>query len=358
MGRRGRVLSVLLALVLLALFPAQAGPSLELVLGNVRLLDGRAGQDILIRDGRIQRIGPGLKGSKRVDASGLTALPGFIDCHVHLALTRPEQVLRNGVTTVRDLGWAPGALKQLKGPRVMAAGPILTCRGGYPMQAGWAPRGAAREVTVGTAANVVDQLAADGVAVIKVALEPRAGPVLDQATLATIVLAAHERKLKVTAHVSTLAELDKALSCDVDELAHGLFDDTAIPDEMLQQMKRGGVALVPTLRIGPTAHRIGNVRRFFALGGTVLYGTDLGNYGPRPGIDVSELSLMVQAGMSRQAVIESATGRAADWLGLKDRGRLAPGLWADIVLVKGDPVRDLDCLEKPVKVYLGGVEVR
>lgn len=72
-------------------------------------------------------------------------------------------------------------------------------------------------------------------------------------------------------------------------------------------------------------------------GGLVLYGTDLGNFGTAPGIDVTELELMRRAGMSELQVIHSATGAPARWLGLKERGTLAPGQVADLVLVRGVP---------------------
>src|SRR2546426_904373 len=73
-----------------------------------------------------------------------TLLPGFIDCHVHLGFFQPRAVLRGGVTTVRDLGW-PLDVALDGGPDVLRAVQILTAPGGYPLRAGWAPKGTARE---------------------------------------------------------------------------------------------------------------------------------------------------------------------------------------------------------------------
>lgn len=308
--------------------------------------------DTIVKVGKFAAQGPALP--------GYTLLPGFIDCHVHLGLSSPARELKGGVTVVRDLGWSPSLLKAppRDGPLVLAVGPILTAPGGYPGRAGWCPRDTAREVTADNAAVAVRELARAGACAIKVALEPRAGPTLDRDVLRQIVQTAHASKLKVTAHVSTLSELTKALEADVDELAHGLFDDTLIPDPVLQRMVKARMALVPTLHIGPGENRLANVRRFHAAGGRLLFGTDLGNYGTAPGIDTTELELMVQAGLTPLQAIHCATGGAAAWLGLKRRGTLAPGQLADLVVIKGDPLKDLSLLARPERVYKSGVIVR
>src|SRR3712207_8677447 len=81
-------------------------------------------------------------------------MPGFVDAHVHIGCADAGEVLRRGVTTVRDLGWPPerifdvaraSASPSFDGPLVLAAGPILTAPGGYPTPAAWAPRGTGRE---------------------------------------------------------------------------------------------------------------------------------------------------------------------------------------------------------------------
>lgn len=310
--------------------------------------------------GKIARVGtfPLPPGARIL--RGKTVLPGFIDCHVHLKLSSPSRELAGGVTTVRDLGWSPSLLKAppRDGPQVLAVGPILTAPGGYPSKAGWCPPDAALEVTPGQAPEQVRQLARAGACAIKVALEPRAGPTLDATTLTAIVRAAHQTGLRVTAHISTLPELTKALDCGVDELAHGLFDDTLIPDATLARMRRARVAMVPTLHVGPGANRLANAGRYHKLGGRLLFGTDLGNYGTAPGIDVTELELMVQAGLTPLQALHCATGAAAAWLGLPDRGMLAPGRRADLVLVEGNPLEDLSLLARPLEVLRAGISVR
>jgi imidazolonepropionase-like amidohydrolase len=117
---------------------------------------------------------------------------------------------------------------------------------------------------------------------------------------------------------------------------------------------------VPTLSIRfgrdhPIA--VDNLARFFSAGGNVIYGTDLGNDGPKPGIDRREVSAMNKAGMSPRDVIASATVSSARYLGLETRGVLAAGMDADIVAVDGDPLRDVTALTHVRMVWREGRRV-
>lgn len=317
---------------------------------------GRVGyQDVLIRAGKILSVGhfPVPKGAQRLEAGGRTLLPGFQDSHVHLQLSEAGRCLRGGTTTVRDLGWTPSiifgrrAALQATGPDLLAAGGILCPPGGYPSRAGWCPEETA--VPVGTpvqAEQAVARMAQAGACVIKVSLP---FPMLPE-----VVAQAHRRGLKVTAHLGGLEELDQALAAGVDELAHFTFSSVSVPQDRIERMVAHKVAVCPTLHIGASPQRVDNLGRFVKAGGTVLYGTDLGNYGPPPGIDVQELQLMRRAGMTPQQTIDSATIVPARWMGLKDRGAVQAGMRADLILVDGDPLRDLSCLGRPWKVLYRG----
>jgi imidazolonepropionase-like amidohydrolase len=149
----------------------------------------------------------------------------------------------------------------------------------------------------------------------------------------------------VTAHVGGAAEAAKALAAGVGELAHWPFDPAGLPDPLVDALAES-VAAVPTLHIDPSPARRAGVRRFVARGGRVLYGTDLGNQGPPPGVDVDELRLLVEAGLDPTHALAAATSRAAAHLGLGDIGRVEPGARADLLLVDGDPLADLASLER------------
>jgi imidazolonepropionase-like amidohydrolase len=336
-----------LAVVGVAVFDGDGGPP-------------RPAQTVVASGGRIERAGPAGEvrpppGAAVVDGAGCTLLPGFVDAHVHLDLHPPAAVLAGGVTTVRDLGWPAGRLAALgaaaaapgaASPRLLAAGQIVTVPGGYPTRAPWAPRGTARPVDgVAEAARAVAELADAGAAVVKVALDDRVGPTLPAAVLAAVVGAARERGLGVTAHVGTAAEAAKALAAGVGELAHWPFDPRPLPDALVDRLAETVVA-VPTLHIDPSPARRAGLRRFVARGGRVVYGTDLGNQGPPPGVDVEELRLLVEAGLTPGQALAAAGSVAAAHLGLAGTGRVAAGAPADLLVVEGDPLDDLAALSR------------
>ena len=315
-------------------------------------LDPVVGAPLVIEGTRITRIGGYLAGDV-VDARGLTLAPGFIDAHVHIGFHSPRRVVDGGVTTVRDLGWPRAAIDALAGrsrddsfdgPTIHSVGPILTAPGGYPTRAAWAPPGTGCEVDgPATAEAAVDDLASRRAAAIKIALNPPVGPVFGDATLSALVARAHFRSLKVTVHAYGLDQLDRALDAGVDELAHMLLGPDRIPEATIARMVESGMAVVPTLSIRSGWDRrraVDNLRRFVRAGGRVVYGTDLGNAGPNPGLDKREVKAMADAGMSGRAIVASATTEARAWLGLDDAGVLEPGAYADVIALGGRPLDD------------------
>jgi hypothetical protein len=242
-----------------------------------------------------------------------TLLPGFRDAHVHLGLIDGTVLPRAGIAAVDDFGWELDAARTWPGnnslPSVRFAGRLLTSPGGYPSGSAWAPAGAIEPVASSAdAAVAVERQLEGGASFIKIALNSDAGPVFDDETLRAIVTRAHERGVIVAAHTQGVGQAARAFTAGVDRLAHSPWSEE-LSDQLLAAMARSQ-SWVSTLDIhgwGSYGHEFEiaqqNVRRFVALGGTVLYGTDLGN-GPLPlGINERELRALTDAGLGADALV-------------------------------------------------------
>lgn len=253
-------------------------------------------------------------------------LPGTLfarltDHHVHLGLAQAETLLESGITTVVDLGWAPEQASSWHSasvfpgstlPEVRIAGAFLSCHGGYPSAAEWAPAGTTIELeSPGHAIDAVNAQLAAGASVIKVMLNSDAGPVPSDDVVSAIIDAARHHGVPVVAHVQGPGQAVRALAAGVSAFAHAPFSET-LDDELLRSMAQAGLAWVSTLDIHgwgqatpERAIAIDNVRRFAELGGRVLYGTDLGN-GPLPnGVNERELLALAEAGLAPDAIVAS-----------------------------------------------------
>ncbi|RCW43718.1 imidazolonepropionase-like amidohydrolase [Halopolyspora algeriensis] len=315
---------------------------------------------VLVRDGHISWAGPPSEapaGVERVRADGVL-LPGLVDHHVHTGLIDIAALLRHGLTTVRDLGWIPAeilprarasAAAGFDGPRILAAGPFLTAPGGYPTDRSWAPSGVAWELnSPEEAREAVNVLAAHRPETVKVAMNAEAGPVLDDPTLASVVTAAHELRLGVTAHTEGPGQAARAWYAGVDQLAHTPWSEEL--DDRLVARLASTTSIVSTVDIHgwgedtPQRRRaVANLRRFHRCGGRILYGTDLGN-GPLPeGINQREITALQQAGLSPPEILRSMSMQA-----------LTRGARADLVAVPTDPLVDPRRLVEAAPVLKAG----
>jgi imidazolonepropionase-like amidohydrolase len=290
-------------------------------------------------------------------------MPAVADRHVHIRLSDEVAVLRGGVAAVRDLAWEPdeifalaeaSELPSFSGPLIRAAGPMLTGVGGYPTRAGWAPPLAARELHgQEDAANVVRLLAERGATAIKVSLNAEAGPTPTDAELVTVVETAHERGIPVTSHAQGNGQVERALGAGIDELAHCPWTER-LSDSTIDGLARA-TRIVSTLDIwsfGQVTQELrvacDNLTRFRNAGGTVVYGTDLGNGSIPAGIDVREAFLLREAcGMPVDDVLAAMTA-----------GPIREGAPADLIALRADPFDDLAALADLRLVMRGGRVVR
>jgi imidazolonepropionase-like amidohydrolase len=388
------------------------GWPMKIVLAGGQLLDVRAGRvvaaDVAIVDGLIDSVGQGLEGDTQVDCSGVTLLPGLIDCHAHMAfrgLGDPEattptyrtleavgvlrRTLQLGVTTVRDAWGADAGMRDaieeglVDGPRLIVSLAQLCGTGGIGDHFGrtsgvstallgsaWLPRGVFDGV--GEARGAVRRMVRAGADVIKVAASGSATrpdashrQIADD-ELAEVVAEAtrHERYVMAHAHGARAAEA--AARAGVRSIEHGFFLDEAAVDAMLE----AGTWLVPTLSAALSAEgdagapdwakqAASGARRSMELaieaGIPIAMGTDC------PVVPheqrLRELRLMRDVGMGVFDVWRSATLEAARLLDRDDLGALEPGSRADVVAISGD-VTDLDDLEtRIVAVWKDGTAV-
>lgn len=316
--------------------------------GEVTVIDGHVASVGVAAPSRVEKI---------LEVDGFL-MPAIADRHVHVGLSDPAAILAGGVTAVRDLGWPreqifhladASELPTFTGPVIRAVGPMLTAPGGYPMRATWAPTGTGLEILgPREGASAVRDLAATGAVAIKVALNSAVGPVLGDGELSAIVSAASDLGLPVIAHCEGAGQVERAVGAGVRELAHTPWTERL--SESTISALAATTRIVSTLDIHGHGRdtpeirtAIDNLRRFSAAGGRVAYGTDLGNGPIPPGIDITEVFLMRDAGMDMDAVLAA--------MALTE---LRPGIPADLVAFGADPREDPSAMEDLILVMRGG----
>ena len=378
-------LALLSILMLSASQSAPADTNQPLVLKGGVLIDGTGllpveNMVLVILNGRIVEIGPKNKvsipgDSKVIDVNGGTILPGFINAHVHRAYD--PQLLHvwaeSGVTTVRDLAAYPprssyemrdNLNRDPRNSRLVATGPQMT--------SGFVPRGYPSSVfvySIDEAREEADRILKEGADQLKIMLESNWGnQVMTEEVARAIVEIAHQHGKKVSAHISLSRDIVTAVNIGVDDLAHMALD--RVPNELLKKVVDAGIHWTPTIEMWKgfalkgllsDAYVLDNLGRFAKAGGKVTLGTDYGG-GPFPfelGMPTKEIQWMHEAGMSPLDIIISATKNAAEVCGLgSELGTLEPGKIADILVIDGNPLKDLANLSKVRLVIKDGVIIR
>jgi imidazolonepropionase-like amidohydrolase len=380
------------------------------------------GWAVLVRGQRIVAVGPLAQitvpaDAERIAMPGTTLLPGMSDLHSHVLLhpydetawndqvlheslslrtARAVNHLRNtlmaGFTVLRDLGtegagYADVGLKDavdqgiVPGPRLFVTTKAIVATGSY------APKGFASEIDVPQGAEEADGV--DGVARvvrsqighgadwIKIYADYRWGPrgearpTFTEAEWKSIVETASSSGRPVVAHSSTVEGMRRAIMAGVETIEHG--DDATA--ETFALMKQHNVAFCPTLSatesttryrgwkkgIDPDPAGITRKKQMFKLalasGVTMCNGSDVGVF--THGTNALELELMVEYGLAPAAALRSATSVNARILHREnDFGRVAVGQLADLVVVAGDPTKEIKALRDVKFVMKGGQIVR
>ena len=376
---------------------------------------------VVVRDGRIVAVGAGAKvaaGLAVIDGRGKTLLPGLIDAHTHSWGNAQRDALRFGVTAELDMLGEARRLPALRQQREMlapspqadlwSAGSAVTAPGGHGTQYGMKVPTLAVD---GDPRAFVDARVAEGSDYIKLVVEDmseyggkdtgaaKRWPTLGPAQVSAAIAAAHRADRLAVVHVSRQADALHALDAGADGLAH-LFIDAPASDAFVRAASARRAFVVPTLsvlasvagagegaRLGqdprlqplltgeqatqlqtsfplPTpnpAHldnALQSVRALHAAGIDILAGTDAGNPGTAHGASLhGELALLVRAGLTPLQALAAATSVPARRFGLADRGRLAVGQRADLVLVDGDPTRDITATRAIAGVWKNGYAI-
>jgi len=388
-----------------------------LAIRNVRIFDGERvipEGTVVVRGEKIVAVGADVsppEGAELVDGRGQTLLPGLVDAHFHADGPDSYQAsLALGVTTVIDMfaqlsaHVARVSLEQLpqRGPEEADSimGLLITAPGGHGTEyPGITPLTAS---TPQECEKAVDAAVAAGSRYIKLVYDagetvlPETGPTLEREVLAACIQAAHARNRLAVVHALPGQRAREAVEAGADGLAHCITD--TLPDAaQVRWMAERKVFLIPTLAVALSAAHQGHTevlkadpllapyltpsslqlmamqfppefgaglrpdvmrrstRLLLEAGVPVLAGSDSGNPGVAVGASLHyELELLVSAGLTPVQALSAATAVPARAFQLADRGRIAPGRRADLVLVRGDPTVDVRRTRDLVAVWKQG----
>ena len=388
--------------------PVPVVDSATLAFEHVRVFDGEQWLDdvtVLVDGATIVAVGPNLpvpEGAERVPTEGRTLLPGLIDAHTHIQM--PQQLTRAlvfGVTTEIDMFTTAEVAAALRKPandraELVSSGVLATAPGGHGTEYGIEIPTVSRPED---APAFVDARVAEGSEFLKIVYDDGKAygasiPTVDAPTLKALVDAAHERDLLAVVHISAQEDAMTAIEAGADGLAH-LFFDSPPSDAFIDTATEHGIFVTDTLAVlssfcdGTRGAALVEDPRFVSLllpaeqralskpfgasvkpsckpamdsavrlheaGVRILASTDAPNAGTIHGASLhDELALLVEAGLSPTAALHAATAEPAGVFGLEERGHVATGMQADLVLVEGDPSTDITTTRNIVGVWKAG----
>jgi imidazolonepropionase-like amidohydrolase len=354
--------------------------------------------------------------ARTIDLPNETLIPGMIEGHSHLflhpynetswndqvtneslalrcarATAHALKTLQAGFTTIRDLGtegagYADVGIKQaidqgiIPGPRMIVVTRAIVARGSYGPKLSTEldlPQGGQEASGVDEIVRVTREQIGKGADWVKLYADYRWGkgepsrPTFSEEEMAAAVKAAHSAGRPVAAHAISAEGMRRATMAGVDTIEHG--DDGTL--EVFKLMKSKGVAFCPTVAAGdavsqyhgwkkgrdPEPDQIKKKRESMKAardaGVTFIMGGDVGVFAH--GDNAREMELLVhEYGFSPLEVLRQATSGNAKIFHLDDRGRIAPGLLADLVSVAGDPTKDVATLRRVRLVMKGGTIFR
>jgi len=337
------------------------------------------------------------KGSEVIDWTGLTVMPGLIDCHDHLGLecgTEDEQVkepdfrtamrgvknakalLSAGITTLRSLGekmfmdlyWKEAIeTGWIIGPRLIVCCQCISKTGGHGTGLGLEADGvdairAAVRTQVKAGADCIKFMITGGISSPN--SDPRTAQYSDEEIIAGVE-EAHRCQLKIAGHAHGGQAVKTAVQAGMDSIEHGVY----LSDEELKLMNEKGTYLVMTYGVMDAAlkmpetpefmkvkcaeameHYLETIKRAKKLCVKVVFGGDTYHADPH-----AEMDVLIKAGFTCEEALKAGTIEAANLCGVEDQvGSVEPGKLADLIAIDGDPTENIDDIIKVAAVMKGG----
>ncbi len=370
--------------------------------GNLLMPDGKLARgSLLIEAGVIKSVGERVVVSpktKVIDASGKTVMPGLIDAHTHLTVYQDpalltaggegraimrgaslaRQALRAGITTMRDMGGYRFtdidlrnaiAVGQVPGPRLLCSGKVISTTGGhiyYVSREADGPdevRKAARE-QLKAGADLIKVMCSGGVERVDESID---AVQLNMDEISAAVRVAQDNGTVVAAHAHPKRAMKEALLAGVTSIEHGSLLDEEVAEIMLKKK----AFIVPTFSVYAAIANLGlpglserakfvyeakkkSFKIVLKRGVRWGVGTDSGAFSPMSSI-VDELVITHSLGVSAAEALSRVTAVNAELVGLKDTGTLEVGKRADIIVVDGNPLKDLESLRRIAMTIANGI---
>ena len=372
---------------------------------------------VIVRGDRIASVGlaPGDWSGQAIDGTGRYLCPGLIDCHVHFfldaggdprgsyigndddarmatAVGNARIAIQAGITTMRDCG-APGPLMfqfqrqverdEIPGPHILSCGHALMRPKGHCHFLG------GEVATVEELRRMIEWHLEQGAGFVKLmasggGLTP--GTVPHEADLALELMKvaaemAHANGVQITAHCHATESVERAIEADLDMIEHVSYVEPPgryrYDGEITQRIKDKGIVVSPTVysalqtarrfRKMGAAHnpgdvaaverlegRLTNAGHFHRLGMKIIGGTDCGATNTPFNSLVDEIESYTEVGLSRTEALRTVTSEGAALMKLPKLGEVKEGYRADLILVEGNPLEDLEVLRTPHTVIKSG----
>ncbi len=387
------------------------------VVKDVRVFDGEHVIPrcyVIFEGSRVKEVGTNIavpKDSEMINGEGQTLLSGPIDAHVHVLYPQSlKQMPVFGVTSIVDMNMMVKTMKDVKKIQaseevnamasLISAGAAATIPGGHGTQFGFSVPTLKNQ---GEARAFVDARLEEGSDFIKIMYDDGSAlsnpiPALDKTALSVVIEAAHRKSKRAVVHVLTHREAKEALEAGADGLAH-LYCDGVRDEGFGRFVAQHHAFVIPTLTVLKSICGIldtsellederlfpflmpkdiaGLKRPFFKSVGRagyetavkavqqlkkakvpILAGTDSPGEGTSYGVSLHhELELLVQAGLDPDEALKATTSAPAEIFNLKNRGLFQAGYFADLLLVMGDPKKNITATRDITAVWKNGIKV-